>query len=67
METLIAILMALGINLATNENGMIVLDSKTMEVLRSEEKYKEQLSSISLDDIVVTDDDDPLSNGEASK
>lgn len=59
--------MALGINLATNENGMIVLDSKTMEVLRSEEKYKEQLSSISLDDIVVTDDDDPLSNGEASK
>lgn len=67
METLIAILMALGFNLATTENGNIVVDSKTMEDIQSNEKVKEQLSSISLDDIVVTDDDDPLSNGEASK
>lgn len=67
METLIAILMALGFNFATTENGNIVVDSKTMEAIQSNEKVKEQLSSISLDDIVVTDDDDPLSNGEASK
>ena len=36
------------------------MDSKSISVLRSDERFQKDFNSGSLSDIVVTDDDDPL-------
>ena len=60
IEALITLLLALGLSFSTTQSGKISVDAKTMETLRQDEKVRSQISVDQLNDIVVTDDDDPM-------
>ena len=60
IETLIALIIALGLNITKTDSGQLSMDSKSISVLRSDERFQKDFNSGSLSDIVVTDDDDPL-------
>ncbi len=60
IETLIALILALGLTFTKTDQGTISLDSKSMAVLQSDERYQKDFSSGAATDIVVTDDDDPV-------
>lgn len=67
IETLIAILMSLGLSFGKTDSGQITLNSESQAILASSEEFKNDPKNNALWDIVVTDDDDPISNSEASK
>ena len=57
LETLIAILLSLGLNFSKTDNGMIQVDQATMSKLQSTEQYQKAFTSES--PIVVVPDIDP--------
>ena len=67
IETLIAILMTLGLTFGKTDSGKISLNSESRAVLESSEEFRSDPKNNALLDIVVTDDDDPNSNSVAAK
>jgi hypothetical protein len=61
-ETLIAILMALGLNFGKTNDGRILLSADSKATLISSDAYAKSKEQSKLLDIVVTDDDDPLTD-----
>jgi hypothetical protein len=60
IETLIALILALGLSFTKTDSGQISMDSRSVSVLQSDERFQRDFSSEGLADIVVTDDDDPV-------
>ncbi len=60
IETLIALMLALGLTFSKTESGQLSIDSKTMSTLQQNESFQKEISPRALTDIVVTDDDDPI-------
>ena len=67
IETLIAILMTLGLNFGKTDSGTISLNSESRAILESSSEFGSDPKNNALLDIVVTDDDDPISKSEAAK
>ncbi|MBK7572235.1 MAG: hypothetical protein IPI10_11640 [Bacteroidetes bacterium] len=60
IETLIALMLALGLTFSKSESGQLSIDSQTMSTLQQNEKFQKDFPADALTDIVVTDDDDPI-------
>ncbi|MBK8586088.1 MAG: hypothetical protein IPN88_11970 [Bacteroidetes bacterium] len=60
IETLIALMLALGLTFSKSESGQLSVDSQTMSTLQQNEKFQTDFPADALTDIVVTDDDDPI-------
>ncbi|MFZ7116126.1 MAG: hypothetical protein ACO1G9_12155 [Bacteroidota bacterium] len=60
IETLIALILALGLNFTKTDSGKLSMDSKSITTLQNDERFQRDFSSGVLTDIVVTDDDDPV-------
>ncbi|MFN8165249.1 MAG: hypothetical protein U0X76_03520 [Bacteroidia bacterium] len=62
IEILLAILMALGLSFTQTESGQIRLNSAESTKLKSSTEYQQSIKDGNqLDDIIITDDDDPNS------
>jgi len=60
IETLIAILLTLGLTFTQTEKGQISMNSDSLKKLESTDAYQKEFGTKPLSDIVVTDDDDPI-------
>lgn len=60
VEALITLLLALGLTFSKTDSGKIVIDSHSMQILQQDEKFRSEIPSDAVFDIIVTDDDDPI-------